>query len=70
MIFTSCTNCDHGFSVYLDERYLDFMKESKAMFTCHECEKCGHVNFVEHRRVGGETISENEFIKRGGIREP
>lgn len=69
MIFTACVKCNHGFCVSLDEKYLDFMAEGKAMLTRHECEKCGAVNFVEHRRIGGETLSEEEFNRRGGIKE-
>lgn len=69
VIFASCIRCDKGFTVYLDERYLDALKENKVTYTRHVCE-CGQVNFVEHRRILGQTISEEEFIKRGGYKEP
>ena len=65
MIFTACVYCNSPIIIPLDERYLDFLEEGKKLYTKEVCEKCGKANFVEHRRLDGETIGEdNPIVKK------
>jgi len=60
MIQTECVYCNDPFFVTLDEEYLEMLKENKQLISAHTCESCGKVNYVEHRRMGGETFGEDD----------
>jgi len=60
MIFTSCVYCDEPLTVSLQEEYLDLLKEDKQLVSKEVCSKCGKANFVEHKRLDGETFGEDD----------
>ena len=60
MIFTECVKCGNAIIVPLEESYLEELEKGRALVSKEICEKCGTVNFVEHRRVGGETFGEDD----------
>ena len=60
MIFTECVYCGEPFTVSLDERYLELLKGGRQLVSKHKCEKCRKTNYVEHKRVGGETFGEDD----------
>lgn len=60
MIFTECVYCGEPIIVPLEETYLGELEQGKQMVSKEVCEKCGKVNYVEHRRVGGETFGEDD----------
>lgn len=60
MIFTECVYCDEAIIVPLSEWYLDELKHGRQVVSKEVCDKCGKVNYVEHRRVGGETFGEDD----------
>lgn len=60
MIFTECVYCDEPIIVPLDEGYLELMKKGRQLIEKVVCKKCGKTNFVEHKRVGGETFGEDD----------
>lgn len=65
MIFTECIYCNEPFTVSLGEDYLDLLKKGKQLISKHECENCKKINYVEHKRVGGETFGkEDERAKK------
>ncbi len=65
MLITECVYCGWALFVSLDESYLSLLEENKQLISKHICEKCGKTNYVEHRRVGGETFGEDdERVKR------
>lgn len=60
MIFTECVKCGEAIIISLEENYLDLLKKGKQLVSKHICKKCGTVNFVEHKRMGGETFGEDD----------
>ena len=60
MIFTACVNCDELIIVPLDEDYLPELEGGRQLVSKEICSKCGAVNYIEHRRVGGETFGEDD----------
>ena len=60
MIFTECVYCNEPIIVPLNEAYLGQLESGKQMVSKEVCEKCAKVNFVEHRRLGGETFGEDD----------
>jgi hypothetical protein len=54
MITTECPECDEPFMVPLDDNHL--FEWQRVV-----CDKCGAACFVEHRRLGGLTLSEDAF---------
>lgn len=60
MIFTECVYCNEPIIVTLNEDYLDELKEGRQLVSKEICEKCGNANFVEHKRIGGETFGEDD----------
>ena len=60
MIFTECVYCGEPIIVALNEDYLDYLGKGKQMVSKERCEKCGKTNFVEHKRLDGETFGEND----------
>ena len=65
MIFTECVYCDEPIIVSLDERYLKLLKDGQQLVSKHKCEKCGKTNYVEHKRIGGETFGEDDKRAKG-----
>lgn len=66
MIFTECLECGHPIAVYLNEAYLENMKRGERTFQLHVCEVCDAENFIEHRRIDGETMNREAFEALGG----
>ncbi len=60
MIFTECVYCSEPIFVSLNEDYLMLLKKGKQLVSKEICEKCGKANYVEHRRMGGETFGEDD----------
>lgn len=60
MIFTECIKCNEPITVPLNEDYLNNLKEGKQLISKEVCVKCETVNYVEHKRVGGETFGEDD----------
>lgn len=60
MIFTECVYCGESFTVQLDNTYLGLLHRGHQLVSKYYCESCGKVNFVEHRRVSGETFGEDD----------
>ncbi len=60
MIITECVYCNEPIMVSLQEEYLDDLKEGKQLVSKEVCPKCGKNNYVEHRRMGGETFGEDD----------
>lgn len=62
MIQSECVKCGELIFISIDERYLEELENGKALFEKYVC-PCGQVNFVEHRRIDGRTLSEEDFMK-------
>lgn len=60
MIFTECVYCGEPIIVELNEDYLKELNKGRQMVSKHICNKCEKANFVEHRRMGGETFGEDD----------
>lgn len=60
MIFTECIHCGNQIIIPLEEEYLDLLKSGKQLVSREICDKCNTVNYVEHKRIGGETFGEND----------
>lgn len=60
MIFTECVYCNEPIIVSLNEEYLRLLKKGKQLISKHICEKCKKINYIEHKRMGGETFGEDD----------
>jgi len=65
MIFTNCVSCDAGFAVSLNENYIPLLHEGRQLITTHYCTACGTRNYLEHRRLGGETFGDDDPRAKG-----
>ena len=54
-----CVRCSEPLVLALNEAYLEMLKEGRQLVSVHTCERCGETNYVEHKRVGGETFGED-----------
>lgn len=61
MIITKCTKCDETI-IY---PYEAGEEPYGNVYDKHVCEKCGAISYIQRISFDGETLSEEEAIKRG-----
>lgn len=60
MIFTECIKCNESIIVPLENNYINILKEGKQLISKEICANCGTINYVEHKKIGGETFGETD----------
>lgn len=60
MIQTECVYCHEPLLIPLNEDYLRLLADGEQLVSQEICPQCERVNYVEHRRDGGETFGEDD----------